>query len=129
MMFWSLLTRLGEAQILLPLVAAAALWLWLGAGLGAAARQWVLSIACAVALTAGSKLAFIGWELGVAAWDFTGISGHAACSAASFPVLAWMLMYGHSKAAQRWAVGLGFALAALIAWSRLAVSAIRHLNR
>lgn len=121
--FWPLFTRLGEAQILLPLVTVAALWLWLGAGLGAATRQWLISIACAVALTTGSKLAFIGWELGVADWDFTGISGHAACSAASLPVLAWTLMCGRAKAAQRWAVGLGFALAALVAWSRLEVSA------
>ena len=121
--FWSLLTRLGEAQILMPLVALVALWLWISAGLGAQARRWLLAVGGAVALTTASKLAFIGWEVGFAAWDFTGVSGHAACSAAVLPVLAWVLACGHSRATRRWSVLGGFAMAGLVAWSRLAVHA------
>ena len=121
--FWPLFTRLGEAQILLPLVALAALWLWLGAGQGALARRWLLAVGFAVALTTASKLAFIGWELGVADWDFTGISGHAACSAAILPMLGWLLVSGRAKPVRRAGVLAGFALAGLIAWSRLAVDA------
>ncbi|CAN5186757.1 N/A [soil metagenome] len=121
--FWPLFTRLGEAQILLPLVALAALWLWLGAGQGALARRWLLAVGCAVALTTASKLAFIGWEVGVADWDFTGISGHAACSAAILPMLGWLLVCGRAKPVRRAGVLGGFALAGLIAWSRLAVDA------
>ena len=121
--FWPLFTRLGEAQILLPLVALAALWLWLGAGQGGLARRWLLAVGCAVALTTASKLAFIGWEVGLADWDFTGISGHAACSAAILPMLGWLLVSGRAKPVRRAGVLGGFALAALVAWSRLAVDA------
>lgn len=121
--FWPLLTRLGEAQLLMPLVALAALWLWLGAGQGRLARRWLLAVGCAVALTTASKLAFIGWNVGWADWDFTGISGHAACSAAVLPMLGWLLVCGHAKAVRRAGVLGGFALAGLIAWSRLAVDA------
>ena len=120
--FWSLLTRFGETQILMPLVALAALWLWLGADLGAQARRWLLAVGFALALTTASKLAFIGWELGVSGWDFTGVSGHAACSAAVLPMLAWVLACGRSPAARRCGVLGGFALAAFVAWSRLAVN-------
>ncbi len=42
--FWFLLTRLGEAQILLPLVAAAMLWLWLRAGQGGLVLRWGLAL-------------------------------------------------------------------------------------
>ena len=121
--FWLLFTRLGEAQILMPLVALAALWLWLGAGQGRLARRWLLAVGCAVALTTASKLAFIGWDLGSAAWDFTGISGHAVCSAAVLPMLGWLLLCGRAKPVRRAGVLGGFALAGLIAWSRLAVDA------
>lgn len=119
--FWPLLTRLGEAQILLPLVALAALWLWLGAGQGRLAQRWLLAVGCAVLLTTASKLAFMGWELGVPDWDFTGISGHAACSAAVLPMLGWMLAWGRAKPVRRAGVLGGFALAGLVGWSRLAV--------
>ena len=121
--FWPLLTRLGEAQILFPLVGAAAAWLWLGAGQGGQALRWLLSLAAAVALTTASKLAFIGWGWGIAAWDFTGISGHALCSAASLPMLAWVALTGRARHVQQWAAGLGLALAALVAYSRLEVNA------
>ena len=121
--FWPLFTRLGEAQILMPLVALAALWLWLGAGQGQLARRWLLAVGCAVALTTASKLAFIGWEVGLADWDFTGISGHAVCSAAVLPMLGWLLVCGRSRPVRRAGVLGGFALAGLIAWSRLAVDA------
>ena len=121
--FWLLFTRLGEAQILMPLVALAALWLWLGADQGRLARRWLLAVGCAVALTTASKLAFIGWDMGSAAWDFTGISGHAVCSASVLPMLGWLLVCGRAKPVRRAGVLGGFALAGLIAWSRLAVDA------
>ncbi|RQO59779.1 phosphoesterase [Paucibacter sp. KBW04] len=120
---WFSLTRLGEAQILLPLVLLAALWLWWRAGERVFARRWLFWLCAAAGLTTASKLAFIGWGWGVEAWDFTGISGHAMFAAASLPGLAWVLSRGRSEWMQKWAVGLAFALAALIAYSRLEVGA------
>ena len=127
--FWQLLTRLGEIQILLPLALLCALWLWRQSVLSQApeqarlARRWMGCLGVAIGLTAASKLAFFGWGWGIAAWDFTGISGHAMASAAVLPLLAWCALFGQSLRLRRLGVGFGFALAALIAYSRLKVGA------
>lgn len=137
---WPWLTRLGEAQILLPLVLVACLWLWRSSERGGrddeqtgahaslthlapVARRWLFWLGSAAGLTTLSKLAFIGWGLGVEALDFTGISGHAMFAAAVLPMLAWTLVRGRRMRVQRGAVALAFALAALIAYSRLKVGA------
>lgn len=122
--FWHWLTRFGEAQILLPLLIAATAWLWLGAGQDRLALRWLGLIGAAALLTTATKLAFIGWAWGVAAWDFTGISGHAMFAAACLPLLAWVALLGRGDARlQRAAVAAGFLLAALIAYSRIEVQA------
>ena len=120
---WTWLSRLGEAQILLPLSLAAVLWLWLAAGEGRLALRWIMSLAVAASVTTASKLAFIGWGLGSAAWDFTGFSGHAMFAAATLPMLAWVALLGRPRAWRRAGVAFGFGLAALIAYSRLPVHA------
>lgn len=121
--FWPLLTRLGEAQILVPLDLLAAAWLWRGAGQRALALRWLGWLGLAVALTTATKLAFIGWGIGSAAWDFTGISGHAMFATASFPMLMATALSSRSDRLQRRGVAAGFALAALVAYSRLPVHA------
>ncbi len=85
--FWLLLTRLGEAPILLP---AAMLALWALSRHAAGRRLalgWLGSLGSAVFLTTATKVAFIGWGLGWPAIDFTGISGHAMFAAAVYPLL------------------------------------------
>ncbi|MDN3919250.1 phosphatase PAP2 family protein [Roseateles violae] len=121
---WQWLSRLGEAQILLPLVLLAAAWLWRGAGQGRLALRWLLSLAFVAALTTLSKLAFMGWAWGVADWDFTGLSGHAMFAAACLPMLAWVaLARCRRPLVRRAGVALAFALAAAIAYSRLPLRA------
>jgi membrane-associated phospholipid phosphatase len=89
-MTWGFLTRLGEAQILLPAVASALCWLGWRCGWPAlrAGAVWLLLLAGAALLTLASKLAFIGWGLGWAWADFTGVSGHTLVATAVLPVLA-----------------------------------------
>lgn len=128
---WHLLTRLGEAQILLPLAAVAAAWLWLAAGQRRLVLRWALAIATAGGLTTASKLAFMGWGLGSARWDFTGISGHAMFAAVCLPVLAWVaLAVGGAEdrrgLRRKLALVAGYMLAALVAWSRIEVGAHSH---
>lgn len=122
-LLWHLLTRLGEAQILLPLVGAAALWLWRSAALGRLALRWLLSIGVVALATTLSKLAFMGWGWGSAAWDFTGFSGHAMFAAACLPMLGWVVGLGRGRGLHLLATIAGFALAALVAYSRLVVLA------
>ncbi|MBV8500153.1 MAG: phosphatase PAP2 family protein [Paucibacter sp.] len=120
---WNLITRLGDAELLLPLVPLAALWLWLGAGQGALASRWTLRMALTAGLTVATKIAFFGWQIGVADWDFTGVSGHAMFACASYPMLIWTVLMNRSRPVQLLGVGAGALLGVLIAYSRLPVQA------
>ncbi|UXH78484.1 phosphatase PAP2 family protein [Roseateles amylovorans] len=124
MPFWHLLTRLGEAQVLLPLAALAAIGLWACPQQRPVVRRWLLGFVAAFVLTTVSKIAFMGWGMGIAAWDFTGFSGHAMSAASVLPLLAWLGLQACRSPGLR-AAGLGAAvgLAAVIAYSRLPVGA------
>ncbi len=118
---WLLITRLGEATLLLPMAAALSLWLLWRRHAWPLVPSWFAAMAAAALLTLVTKLAFIGWGIGSARLDFTGISGHAMCAAAVLPPL---LGFTASQAARPWpllAWLLGVALAALVAVSRLAI--------
>ena len=123
--FWHLLTRLGEAQIVLP-AASLALPLLLRHAAGRRLAAWWVGLgSLAALLTTASKVAFIGWGVGVAAIDFTGVSGHSMFAAAVYPVLLAALWPGRREPAQLAAGGvvLGAALALAIGFSRLVVHA------
>lgn len=120
---WSLLTRLGEAQILLPAMAAGLLWLARERSTRALALAWLAGTVLAALLTTASKIAFIGWGVGSARFDFTGISGHAMFASSVLPVLA-RLAAGHApRPWPRVAIAAGLALAALVAVSRVVTGA------
>jgi membrane-associated phospholipid phosphatase len=120
---WALLGRLGEAQLLLPAMAAAVLWLLRTPANRPLAAAWVAAVLTAALLTTVSKVAFIGWEWGCAPLDFSGLSGHSMFAAAVLPVLM-RVAAGH--AAPPWprlAIAIGYALALLIAVSRVKTGA------
>jgi len=123
LLLWHYVTRLGEAGILLPLALAAVAWMVFGAGRGRDALRWMLSLAAAGLLTTITKVAYIGWGYGIATLDFTGISGHAVSASGILPMLAWAALMHRGPRLQRAGVAAGFALAALIAYSRLPVHA------
>ncbi|MEX8495987.1 phosphatase PAP2 family protein [Sphaerotilus sp.] len=120
---WHLLTRLGEAQILLPVMAAMLAWLVFHPTSRPLAWRWCTGTAAAALLTTGTKVAFIGFGWGLASIDFTGFSGHAMFSAAILPwLLALLPLYRRPRV-----TGLdllpGAGLALLIAVSRVEVGA------
>lgn len=122
-LFWHTVTRFGEAQLLLPALLAVTAWLALRAGAARVALVWLATTGVAALLTTASKVAFIGYGVGYAPLDFTGISGHAMFSAAILPLLARETV---GAAHPRWhapAVLAGLALAALVAVSRVKVHA------
>jgi membrane-associated phospholipid phosphatase len=120
---WHLITRLGEAQVLLPAFAVVLVWLVLRLRAPKVALTWLLCVSIATLLTTLSKVAFIGWGIGYAPLDFTGISGHSMFSAAVLPVLAAAAASTSSPRVQRWAPLAGYALAAVIGASRIVVHA------
>jgi membrane-associated phospholipid phosphatase len=121
---WLLLTRLGEAQILLPLALitiGSLLWRPQGSSARALAFWWVALFGVAISITTASKIAFMGWGLGWAALNFTGVSGHSMFAAAVYPLLAGTLASRWAPGKREAAIGAGFALALLVGVSRLAI--------
>ncbi len=124
--FWYFISRFGEAQILLPMALGLALLLWRRGDSARLAWAWTGWIALVAGITTISKLAFIGWGVGSARFDFTGFSGHAMFAAAIYPVLMALLAgsWGGQAPTWRWlGAGLGLLLAVLIAISRVVVDA------
>jgi len=124
---WLLITRLGEALILLPAVALLALWLvWRGRSVRLAA-VWVLALGAAVGVTVASKIAFMGYGLGYAPLDYSGISGHSMLAAAVYPLASMVALHALAgPAAPAWrrtGLSLGTALAVLVGVSRIAIGA------
>jgi membrane-associated phospholipid phosphatase len=119
MSFWDVVTRLGEAQILLPALLAVALWLALRSNAHRTASHWLALVAVASAVTTVTKVAFLGFGIGIAELDFTGISGHSMFAAAVLPLLAHAV--AHDTAWQRRALGMAYTLALLIGVSRVEI--------
>lgn len=117
------LTRLGEAQILLPAMLAACVWLLRAGHAATLAARWAAATAGAAALTTATKVAFIGYGIGYAPLDYAGISGHAMFAAAILPVLMRAAAGGMAPTATRAMVALGVAVAALIAVTRVKIGA------
>ncbi|ALD92132.1 hypothetical protein CR3_2944 [Cupriavidus gilardii CR3] len=119
---WHLISRFGDTALLLPCAALLLLSLC-HRGEWRAARHWCLAFAAAAGLTLVSKLAFIGWGVGVPALDFTGFSGHSMMAASVLPVLMHRLAPGRAPRL-RWAAAmLGAWLALLVGYSRLPLGA------
>lgn len=122
MISWSALTAIGDSKVMLP--AAAFILAWLAsAGARKAALWWCLLFGSAFVLVVFTKLAFIGWGLGIPALDFTGISGHSMRAAAIIPVLSFLVFQGANARVLRACVAGGFLLGVLIAMSRVMVDA------
>jgi len=120
MTLWESLSALGDSRALLPL--AVTLALFLPAERRPLLWRWAAAIAAVASVTLASKIAFMGWGLGVKSLDFTGISGHAAMSSTLYPVVFWLLASGRSRQPWGWAIA-GAVLAVAIAWSRVPLRA------
>jgi membrane-associated phospholipid phosphatase len=120
---WYWLTRLGDAQILLPAAALTLFALLARASTRKLGFIWMALILLATVITTASKVAFMGWGIGWADINFTGVSGHAMFAAAIFPVLMVTFFSGRWRNADRLALLLGCALALVVGVSRVKVGA------
>lgn len=119
--YWAFVTRLGEAQILLPAALAALVWLLRRDEGRRLAAWWVALLSLAVALTTASKVAFIGFGWGIPVINFTGVSGHAMFAAAVYPLLFGTLAGALPPSGRRAALLAGCALALLVGVSRAVI--------
>jgi membrane-associated phospholipid phosphatase len=119
---WQGITKFGDAVVMLPAAIAIAAWLAI-AGARQVALWWIALFGIASTLVAITKIAFIGWGIGIAGLDFTGISGHTTFAAAVIPTLLFTGLQSASVRARKLGVNAGIIFAVLVGVSRLAVHA------
>ena len=122
-MNWQLISFFGDSTVLLPSAAALFIVLMLRKTSRLLAWQWSLLFGITGAIVCASKLAFMGWGLGIRELDYTGFSGHSALSAAFWPIFLWLLSARFSVGLRKAAVITGYVLAAVVGYSRLVIHA------
>ena len=122
MISWFDITTAGSFSIMAPAAAVVAVWLALNRA-WQLVLWWCLLFIAAMGLAVASKIAFIGWGIGIRSLNFTGFSGHALRTASVVPVLLYLLLQKTTSAPRKLGILLGLAFAILIGWSRLAVNA------
>ncbi len=119
-MNWYHLSALGGIAVTAPLGVAIAVWL-AAAHCRRRALYWCLLFGATLLIVIISKIAFLGWGVGIEAVHFAGFSGHAARAAAVFPVAAYLALCGRPKLWRYVAVGAGVLLALGVTLSRVMV--------
>ena len=122
MISWLKLTSFGGIVVTAPAAAAVTAWLMMGRAWRLAA-WWCALFVGGMALVVVTKIAFIGWGIGIRAVDFTGFSGHAMRATAVYPVLFYLVMLRSSSFGRMLGATLGFAIAIAIDISRVIIHA------
>lgn len=117
---WRTLSALGDSRWLLPM--ALVLLITLPRADARLKWRWLLAIAVTAGVTLASKLAFMGWGIGIKSVHFTGFSGHAAISSVIYPVVG-ALLARTGKLPRGIGLVIGVLLASAIAWSRIPLHA------
>lgn len=119
---WQVLTHMGSASLLLPISVLMLLGFWMS-GQRRLVWAWLPALVFAAFLTLLSKLLFMGWGIGIAGLNFTGVSGHTLLATAVLPLLLGALCGFWLPRRARWGVVLGLCLALGVAVSRVVLGA------
>jgi membrane-associated phospholipid phosphatase len=122
MIWWHWLSVIGSLAITGPIGIAIGVWLMAGRSWRLTAI-WTVLFGAGMALVIGTKIAFMGWGIGVQSVEFAGFSGHAMRAAAVFPVAGFLAFRSSPPPARYLATALGVLLAVLISISRVYVRA------
>ena len=125
MHLWHLITSLGDAGLMVPTALIIAVWLF-AAQSRKAGLLWCALFLSAGLLVAATKIAFLGFGIGIQRLNFTGISGHSMMSMAVFPVALVLLggtSGGTSLRSRLVLLPAGVLIGTLVAVSRVAVGA------
>jgi membrane-associated phospholipid phosphatase len=118
MIDWTDITTYGDVTITSLAAAVIAAWLFIEDE-KRLAFLWGFLFAAGMGIVVATKMAFIGWGIGIRAIDFTGFSGHAMRSAAVLPVLFYLILQRTRFIVRSGGVVFGFACAAMIGISRI----------
>lgn len=124
-MSWHLvhiLTYFGDSMLLIPTAAIMALLLHYKSEDKRTAWYWVLAFCTAGAVVSLSKIAFLGFGIGSARFNFTGFSGHSAMSATLWPVMLWLLSGRLANVWRGVAVACGYLIPLMVGLSRLVLN-------
>jgi membrane-associated phospholipid phosphatase len=119
---WVLITGFGDSAVMLPAAITIALWLAAG-GAWRATLAWLLAFGTGAALVAATKIAFLGWGIGIAQWDFTGISGHTMLATSVTLAAIHLLTAGLPRPYRLGLMAIGLVGALAVGISRLALDA------
>lgn len=100
---------IGHTAVMLPVAGAIAAWLIAGRA-WQLALCWCLAFAAGLSIVALSKIAFLGWEIGIPSLAFEALSGHAFRAAAVIPVFFFVVLQGTSMSWRAGGVVLGIAV-------------------
>lgn len=122
MISWMNISSLADISTMAPAAAIIAIGFIIGRS-WRAAFWWCLLFSVGMSLVLVTKIAFVGWGVGIRALDFTGFSGHAMRATAVAPVLCYLLLQKAQPPVRHLGVLFGILFGALIAISRLALHA------
>lgn len=122
MIEWTEVTRFGDITVTSVIALALAAWLFVEDE-KRLALWWSALFGTGLGIVVATKMAFIGWGIGIRALDFAGFSGHAMRTTAVMPVLLYLVLQRASFPMRAIAVLLGLAFGALVGISRVVVHA------
>jgi hypothetical protein len=118
MFWWHWLSVAGSLAVTGPIGVAIAVWLLAGKS-WRLTWTWALLFGGGMVLVVLTKLAFMGWAIGIESVEFAGFSGHAMRAAAVYPVAAFLATRSLPPMAQMLGSTAGVLLSVLIAMSRI----------
>ncbi|WP_158801698.1 phosphatase PAP2 family protein [Acidisoma sp. L85] len=118
----TVITGVGDSAAMLPAGAGLMLWLVIN-GMRRDAVLLFAVLGAGAAVVLATKLAFLGWGLGIPALRFAGISGHAMLACSIMPIAAYFISRRAGVRTRIAAALLGFAVGVAIGISRVALSA------
>src|ERR1700712_466309 len=119
---WLSITSVGSVGVMIPLAIAVAGWLALGYPWRYAVC-WLVVLGSASGLVFFTKIAFMGWGVGVRDLDFTGISGHAMISSAVLPVALFVACLPGRQWIRALGVSVGLLVGVVVGVSRILLNA------
>jgi hypothetical protein len=99
--YWQLITQLGSSSLLFPVLAISVATLWIS-NQKTAIYLWLTALTLAVTVTLATKLLFLGWGIGIASLDFTGVSGHTLLATSILPILFLSVVWSHAWLCSRY---------------------------
>ncbi len=117
-----ILTYFGDSMLLIPTAVIMAILITWKNSDRRAVWYWALAFCAAGAIVSLSKIAFLGYGIGSARFNFTGFSGHSAMSATLWPVMLWLLSGRLKPTWRTCAVVVGYLIPLMVGASRLVLN-------